>query len=835
MYVIHKTDGTIAAAIQDGAADNSTDLTLVGRNYLNYGSVVMQDLVHLLENFASSVPPTKPTIGEIWYDSGNHKLMAFNGTIFKAVNAVMVSSSQPSLPQDGDFWYDSLAQQLKFWAQQQWNVIAPVSTAAQGKSGVYVQTIKDNTSHQYDHTVTEIWNNNEMIAIIATEEFTPLIAISGFSDLLIGINLPDYTVMNATAANSRLLAGLDNTHYMRTDQDTATTGNLVIQNDGGVTIGNTGGLTINIGDNGPEITSVADNATLTLFTHNSTDGKVPAVSFTGEGEATFTHNVHALNYATAGNISITKDASISGNATVGQAFTVSGDTMLANLAANFATFADDIAVSGNANVSVSINVPNIYASELRLGSGGQSFPGVASFAGNIGLLENSNITFYHAADGTLPISSITSGYTNTNKPQIKLFAGASTTPAAIFTDTYTQIAIEMRTPNATVQGQISVGNILMNETTISANNFQPNLVLRASNINVNGNLRISADITAASNVTASHADFATATIGTFTATNTAASQANFVNVKTTNTSANVATLGVQTGDKMPVDYSAVLIANGNVVISSGSNIQWIGTSLSYGSRIVGSQNQLELKGNAWTGAGALVLDDQGNNTLSGNLTIQSALNAGNVSFDKITVPYITSSSDIHITPTGNTIFSNIISDSVTTLNANVHSGIDVSTGMTQGSLRVFGGAAISQGLNVLGNANLSGATFNTPGIMSTASNTVIYGNLSVTGDITAYYSSDSRLKGNISVLSDAAAKLNRLQGVEFDWSEELMESKDRRHDVGVIAQQVRDVLPEAVVERANGYLAVSYEKIIPLLIEAVKDLQRQVKELQDKR
>ena len=51
------------------------------------------------------------------------------------------------------------------------------------------------------------------------------------------------------------------------------------------------------------------------------------------------------------------------------------------------------------------------------------------------------------------------------------------------------------------------------------------------------------------------------------------------------------------------------------------------------------------------------------------------------------------------------------------------------------------------------------------------------------------------------------------------------------HDIGVIAQEIEEVLPEIVATRDNGYKAVYYEKLVPLLIEAVKELKAEVDEL----
>ena len=101
--------------------------------------------------------------------------------------------------------------------------------------------------------------------------------------------------------------------------------------------------------------------------------------------------------------------------------------------------------------------------------------------------------------------------------------------------------------------------------------------------------------------------------------------------------------------------------------------------------------------------------------------------------------------------------------------------------------------------------------------------------LHVKGDIVASESSDKRLKDNIKPIQNAAEKINKIGGYEFDWNDnqELYEG----HDVGVIAQEIEEVLPEVVETREDGYKAVDYKKIVPLLIEGIKDLQKQIDEL----
>jgi len=115
------------------------------------------------------------------------------------------------------------------------------------------------------------------------------------------------------------------------------------------------------------------------------------------------------------------------------------------------------------------------------------------------------------------------------------------------------------------------------------------------------------------------------------------------------------------------------------------------------------------------------------------------------------------------------------------------------------------------------------------------------GEIRASNNITAYYSSDSRLKTNVVPIANALDSLKKINGVRFDWTDEYIEASGgedgffvRKHDVGVIAQEVQAVLPEVVAERGDGYLAVKYEKIIALLIQSIKEQQEQIEELKEK-
>ena len=103
------------------------------------------------------------------------------------------------------------------------------------------------------------------------------------------------------------------------------------------------------------------------------------------------------------------------------------------------------------------------------------------------------------------------------------------------------------------------------------------------------------------------------------------------------------------------------------------------------------------------------------------------------------------------------------------------------------------------------------------------------------GDVVAYATSDKRLKDNLQVIQDPLDKVGQISGYEFDWNEESPEwAQERGHDIGIVAQEIQKVLPEIVTERTNGYLGVDYKRIIPLLIESVKELKQEIENLKKK-
>ena len=133
-------------------------------------------------------------------------------------------------------------------------------------------------------------------------------------------------------------------------------------------------------------------------------------------------------------------------------------------------------------------------------------------------------------------------------------------------------------------------------------------------------------------------------------------------------------------------------------------------------------------------------------------------------------------------------------------------------------------------LNLLG-AQVSNS--NTSGTLTVTGGVGVTGAMYVGGEIVAYAASDIKLKENISKIDNSLEKLSKISGYQYHWNKIAQEMYPERTtlDVGVLAQEVKEIIPSAVVEREDGYLAVKYDKLIPLLIEAVKALKAEIEDM----
>ena len=196
--------------------------------------------------------------------------------------------------------------------------------------------------------------------------------------------------------------------------------------------------------------------------------------------------------------------------------------------------------------------------------------------------------------------------------------------------------------------------------------------------------------------------------------------------------------------------------------------------------------------------------------MSSNLTVASILDVnGRADIDNVRID-------------GNTVSTTsdkLILDS-TSGEVEINDNLDLNGTLNVSSTSTLGGnTAITGTLNVSSTSTLGG-------------NTAITGTLTVTDDITAFFSSDERLKLNITPIENPLAKVRSISGNTFTWIEGGVHEGE---DTGVIAQEIAALgLPGLTTIRETGYMAVKYDKLTALLIEAVKELSAKVEILEQK-
>ena len=247
-YNVNKTDGTLLTTVVDGTVDNtSADISLVGRKFSNYGEVLNENLIKILESFANTTAPDNPLEGQVWYDKLEGRLKVYTGTTFKPTGGPLVEESQPQGLVKGDLWMDSLNNQLYFYDGVDLGLAGPIYTSAQGKHGWIVETLVD--SNDNGRAVTKLFVNDLLVGILSRYAFTPKTAITGFASIKVGLNFSTNVTglkLHGTAASADTIAGIDPGNFLRADIASTSQAQLSIQNDAGLVVGGEQDLNIEV-------------------------------------------------------------------------------------------------------------------------------------------------------------------------------------------------------------------------------------------------------------------------------------------------------------------------------------------------------------------------------------------------------------------------------------------------------------------------------------------------------------------------------------------------------------------------------------------------------------
>jgi hypothetical protein len=202
-YILYKSNGQRLVTVVDGSIDKATtDLTFVGKNYAGYGEILNQNMAKLLENFANTTEPTKPMIGQLWYDSSTKKLNLYDGARFKAIPNFDSKTSTPLNNSKGDFWYDETIKKLKFYDGTKFVTIGPADAAEFNNVQLVAATIIDNNDLEKTVLKFEIADGTGDIrvpAVVSRDTFEPSVGDTlksefDYNVVQRGISLPGATI-----------------------------------------------------------------------------------------------------------------------------------------------------------------------------------------------------------------------------------------------------------------------------------------------------------------------------------------------------------------------------------------------------------------------------------------------------------------------------------------------------------------------------------------------------------------------------------------------------------------------------------------------------------------
>jgi hypothetical protein len=215
-YNINKYNGSLLTSISDGTADStSTNLTLPGPNYIGYGQQLNENLVYLLENFASDTAPIGHNLlGQLWFDTQHQSLNVFTNQGYTPVSGAVISKSQPTSPKNGEFWLNTSTNQLFVCFSGAFNLIGPNYTSSMGTSGAIPLTVEDLNVTGVTHNIIQLQFGNIILAIFSSDSaFSPRSAITGFPVIYPGI-----TINNSLLSGSaQLYTNANTATYLPTD------------------------------------------------------------------------------------------------------------------------------------------------------------------------------------------------------------------------------------------------------------------------------------------------------------------------------------------------------------------------------------------------------------------------------------------------------------------------------------------------------------------------------------------------------------------------------------------------------------------------------------------
>jgi hypothetical protein len=826
-YVINNSSGTKLFYVGDQSFNTETALSLPGRNVPDYGEVIDTNFIHLLENFANGTPPqtTSTLTGQLWYDTTNGSFKVYDGNKWVQHNKIPVSEGAPGgTDTEGTMYYDETIRKLKVFYDSSW-----IDSSYAGEISQAYNTIGQGSPSLYGTRVRNIF-----LKRLSDDRDVPVLAIVHSYNGLTGIDIPVGTVN--TAYGSETLIGILSRVPTFIVKDVSTNSeeeNLnwydELSEAGGIGIEIRPGLNVR-----RDVTAEYPISTLAQrakTSYNLNLGSVGADGANIEAANVFRHDVDSLPANT-----LTYDLGSASN-------------VFAELWVNDIWLSNSLVTNGNANISIGTDdnpIENIYVTNMEI-DGNLVIEGNDVSIGTV----NSPVDSIYANSAyvyqSISVGNIVAG-TNFVLPDSR--AGNKRLVCDDNGQTYW-------IDNGGLYTNISVEKGLNFEQDSSdifspaenINNRQATISLRLGNgLNFDsaGNLQINQDDLTSDNIQEGSTNlyYTPQRVYDFLTSATAESRDTGLETQYDSSTGN---------SKLRLHGGAPRVV-GTIIPSLGSPLTVIQERTNNNDEFGYNQVEIDIKlgtlesrdesgANVVTSAGIINTTGEleldwpvvAENLYTTDLTRASGIEAvalGEIGIARVDLPDVSSSPATHL----------IYLKSLNNLGGGESKVSDIlfknkNNEMTVGTGKISFGASTDYNLTLGYDSagarphNSTGSLMHLGDVHLMNENASRPGSLMADGDVTAYkisQNSDKRLKKNISTINHGLEKVNALRGVNY----KLL--RDNTTHVGLIAQEVEEIIPEVVSDDSTGMKSVNYGALVGVLIEAVKDLSKEIEILKAK-
>lgn len=354
-YQVRYTDSTNldkpALTVEDNTINDATSLQFPGRNVTGYGTIIAENFLHLLENFANDSAPLNPVEGQMWYDNtaGVNQLKVWDGTSWSSAGGLKKGNAEPELATSlpGDLWVNTDTQQLYLYTGSGWILVGPRFSEG-ARTGAEPEFIEDTLSNA--QPVVSNYINGERVCIISKTAFTPKTLITGFQTIKAGVNLnSNYNIYWGTAEKAAaLLVGSTTvaaSNFLRGDATSNTTFPINVRNAAGVAIGEDTQLNLSIDGAAGVIFHKTSGSNLDIRMNNN--GAIRTVVRVDSSERVGINNINPqTDLDVGGDFNASGNITADGNATFGGALTVNGALDIAGNVAFGTDNTSTVTVSG---------------------------------------------------------------------------------------------------------------------------------------------------------------------------------------------------------------------------------------------------------------------------------------------------------------------------------------------------------------------------------------------------------------------------------------------------------------------------------------------------------